>query len=569
MTGGFPARYGGRLSSVLDVHSAEEVRPGHARHRGAVGAGVDRRARRHVRRRQGHVDDRRPSHVRRQVRRSDQHATSCPITSATSRRTSRTRSRRRPKLVDHGVRRARRARREHRDVRRLDDRRTPSGGTFRLRLGQSRRRRVAHEDARIAQTRRASRAGCSATARRSSSARRMSTFSTTLDLGAGLADAEQLASAIGGSPAASRAHGATHERSFGYDVASYGIKYDAHSARVRRAAVRSAADADVGRRCTSTTSGACRRRCLLETGVRAEALTGRDWLGVSPRVSAKYFLTKDFALTGGRRPTSRSGRTRWRAKTFPFACSTSGSRATRSTPVSSAWHYILGTERWFDADALRRASKASTRSTTICSREIRRKIRAAAATSSSPVDGDSYGVDVLLRQFEQRAVQRLDLVHVRRGGARRANGVRYFPGHDRRHDVNVVGSWRLSKYLFGVRYGYATGTPYTDIVGEIVRRVYDPGHERVRHARRRDADGVHRRHAQRRAAADDAATRPRRHAQLSRARHDDRAVSERRERVQREERVPLRVRLHQEPADATGDLASFPSFPSAGVTIQF
>src|SRR5581483_6618281 len=28
MTGGFPARYGGRLSSVLDVHSAEEVRPG-------------------------------------------------------------------------------------------------------------------------------------------------------------------------------------------------------------------------------------------------------------------------------------------------------------------------------------------------------------------------------------------------------------------------------------------------------------------------------------------------------------------------------------------------------------
>jgi hypothetical protein len=26
MTGGFPARYGGRLSAVLDVHSAEEVR---------------------------------------------------------------------------------------------------------------------------------------------------------------------------------------------------------------------------------------------------------------------------------------------------------------------------------------------------------------------------------------------------------------------------------------------------------------------------------------------------------------------------------------------------------------
>jgi hypothetical protein len=59
--------------------------------------------------------------------------------------------------------------------------------------------------------------------------------------------------------------------------------------------------------------------------------------------------------------------------------------------------------------------------------------------------------------------------------ARASQGSHYFPGHDRRHDVNVVGQWRLAKYLFGVRYGYATGTPYTDIVGQIVRRIYDPG----------------------------------------------------------------------------------------------
>ena len=26
-----------------------------------------------------------------------------------------------------------------------------------------------------------------------------------------------------------------------------------------------------------------------------------------------------------------------------------------------------------------------------------------------------------------------------------------------------------------MRYGYATGTPYTDIVGQVVRRIYDPG----------------------------------------------------------------------------------------------
>src|SRR5262249_54023153 len=59
--------------------------------------------------------------------------------------------------------------------------------------------------------------------------------------------------------------------------------------------------------------------------------------------------------------------------------------------------------------------------------------------------------------------------------ARTQGTLRYFPGHDRRHDLNLVASWRLKKYLLGLRYGYATGTPYTDIVAQIVRRVYDPG----------------------------------------------------------------------------------------------
>lgn len=60
---------------------------------------------------------------------------------------------------------------------------------------------------------------------------------------------------------------------------------------------------------------------------------------------------------------------------------------------------------------------------------------------------------------------------------RERDGIRWAPGHDRRHDVDVVATWRLTKYRFGARFGYATGTPYTPIVGEIARRVYDPSRD--------------------------------------------------------------------------------------------
>jgi hypothetical protein len=37
--------------------------------------------------------------------------------------------------------------------------------------------------------------------------------------------------------------------------------------------------------------------------------------------------------------------------------------------------------------------------------------------------------------------------------------------------------WSLGKYRLGARAGFATGTPYTPIVGEIARRVYDPSRD--------------------------------------------------------------------------------------------
>ena len=42
-------------------------------------------------------------------------------------------------------------------------------------------------------------------------------------------------------------------------------------------------------------------------------------------------------------------------------------------------------------------------------------------------------------------------------------------------NLNLVGTWKPgSRYTFAARLGVATGTPYTDIVGQLVRRNYNP-----------------------------------------------------------------------------------------------
>jgi hypothetical protein len=58
---------------------------------------------------------------------------------------------------------------------------------------------------------------------------------------------------------------------------------------------------------------------------------------------------------------------------------------------------------------------------------------------------------------------------------REFDGARYFPAHDRRHDLNVVSSYRLGpRYTFGARLGLAGGTPYTGFAGTYSRWAYDP-----------------------------------------------------------------------------------------------
>jgi hypothetical protein len=297
----------------------------------------------------------------------------------------------------------------------------------------------------------------------------MSRFATNLDLGEGSLLLSNRVRDLRLSGSAT-ARGKSHDRSFGYDVASYGIDYNARSAE---------ADADLYQlRQAPTSLGAyvddlwrVSPKVLIQAGGRIETLTGSGWTNVSPRVSAKYFLTPDRAVTGavGRfsQWTHSLAREDIPVRLFDFWVASDG-----TTPVSTAWHYLLGTEHWLSRTRYLRVEGFY--------KKYDRLLESNPAEDPANrgdeffvVGGHSYGADFLLREFEAGPFSGW-IAYTYAVSSRRRDSTLYFPGHDRRHDVNIVGSWRLRKYVLGARYGYATGTPYTEIIAQIVRRVYDP-----------------------------------------------------------------------------------------------
>ena len=294
-----------------------------------------------------------------------------------------------------------------------------------------------------------------------------SAFSTRLDLGAGaLSQRSEISDVRVGASLVT--HGAAHDLTLGYDVATYRVRYASGSEQT------ATTDFDFVQRPTSAAAwvGDLWRlspRWLVEGGVRAEGLTGRQWAALSPRLSVKYFATPELALTAG------AGRV------TQFMHSLAGDGALRYfdiwiasdsfTPVASAWHYVAGVERRYESGSLRVEGYV---------KRYDRVLEANWAEDPS-VRGDeflsatglAYGVDLLSRW--QRASGAAGWLSYSFGRSTRSrDSLRWAPGHDRRHDINLVATWRMAKYRIGTRFGFATGTPYTPIVGQIVRRAYDP-----------------------------------------------------------------------------------------------
>ena len=209
---------------------------------------------------------------------------------------------------------------------------------------------------------------------------------------------------------------------------------------------------------------------IIEGGVRVDALDGARGSIVGPRLSLKYFLTPDIAFiaaTGRYAQWLHSlGREEELVQPFQFWVSSA------SAPSVSR-DAAVGVERWISPSRVFHVEAFH-------KRYERLLVPNSAHAFDVPGDefvsesGTSYGADVLLRQLDGGPFSGW-LAYTYAVSTRvSAEGVHSFPTQDRRHNLNLVGSWRAGAYAFGARFHIASGAPYTPIVGAFSRVVYDP-----------------------------------------------------------------------------------------------
>jgi hypothetical protein len=295
-------------------------------------------------------------------------------------------------------------------------------------------------------------------------------FATALDLGSGSLSLTnsvrevRLAGSV-------RWNRASHERRLGYEVSRHDIAYDVGS---------TATATDFFTLAQQPVSGAVYyqetwrpfRRLLAEAGLRAEHVSSRDWSGLSPRASAKFFVTPDLAVSlavGQYAQWLHSlNREDIPVRVFDFWVSSD-----EFVEVSRARHLVLGAEQWVGQARYARVEGWVKQYDHLLEQNTADD-PAVRGDEFLDASGTSYGFDVVLRQLDLGAFGGW-LSYTYAVSNRTMQGGGYWPGHDRRHNANVVGTWKArERYTFSARFGVASGTPYTDIVGQIVRRGYDP-----------------------------------------------------------------------------------------------
>lgn len=210
---------------------------------------------------------------------------------------------------------------------------------------------------------------------------------------------------------------------------------------------------------------------LLRTGVRVEYVAGgAGFTGVSPRIGAKVFITDDLALTGsvGRYYQALHS---IRDPEVPITLFDFWIGADAVTPVARADDLVLGFERWFGRDVSVTVEGYTKRYANLPLRndEDDPRVRGDEFVIAT---GDAWGLDVLIRRHVGGV--RGWVAYSYANTERQVGDVSFVPAHDRRHTLNVV-LQALGPFgsAMSVRWGYGSGLPYTGIVGQWVHRKYN------------------------------------------------------------------------------------------------
>ena len=310
-------------------------------------------------------------------------------------------------------------------------------------------------------------------------------FNTTLDLGEGTARFVNTVreARLSGQLAATGAFGGAHTPRIGYEASRIAVAYDAGtSASANDLFTLRQQPTALGLYVDDTWRA--HPRLLTRVGARVEAVPGARWASISPRASVRWFATPDFALTlaGGQY-------TQWmhavRNEDAPVRIFDFWVGSDRFISPSRSTHLVLGGERWMGARSFVRVESWGKTFTNIPEPNDGDD-PAARGDEFNRLRGHAYGLDVLLRRLEGGRVsgwvaygyavsaRRAASASPGASGATFLRGGAFWPAQDRRHNLNLVGSWRIGRaWTAGGRFGFGSGTPFTDIEGQIVRRVYD------------------------------------------------------------------------------------------------
>jgi hypothetical protein len=298
----------------------------------------------------------------------------------------------------------------------------------------------------------------------------VSRFGTNLDLGNGGLRFENSVLDLRLSGSLTR-HGAAHSPAVGYEVAKYDVSYDIFSEQLT-AKLFELDQAPASIAVFAEDLWRVSPSLLARIGLRAERFGDADWTGISPRVALKYFLSPDVAVTAAGGQYAQ-----WmhavRDEDLPVRIFDFWVAADEHIPVSKATHAIVGAEAWLsDARFVRVEAFV---------KEYDRLLEPDPADDPTirgdefrDVEGRSWGLDLLVRQMDAGRLSGW-LAYTFTMNDRIKDGDEYAPAQDRRHNLNLVATLRTrGNYIFSGRFGFGTGTPFTPIVGQLVRRVYDP-----------------------------------------------------------------------------------------------
>ena len=297
----------------------------------------------------------------------------------------------------------------------------------------------------------------------------VSDFSSTLGLLPDLVRFDNGARLWSGAVSVEPRLGERHTTRFGLGVERYTMRYDLSSPTLNTT-VFTARYAPTVWSAYADEQWTPREWLRLRPGLRLEHVPQARFTGVSPRIAYKAFLTPDLALTGsaGRyfQPVHSI-----RDQELPITIYEFWIGADQYIPVARSDHLVLGLEGWLDptvqftVEGYRKTFDNLV--TPNRAQDVRRQ-----GDEYVPATGTAWGVDALLRRHLGAVTGWIAYSFTK--ATREAEGVTYPPAHDRRHTLNVVlqAPGPLGADL-SLRWGYGSALPYTGFLGQWDHRFYD------------------------------------------------------------------------------------------------